>query len=64
MHAATSRPLSISHGAGHQIGGESNRSFGRVVKMYCCSSATSFRKKYATTATGMPRRAPKSNRAT
>ena len=56
---ATSRPLSARSGAGHQLGAPwKPRSFGSVVKTYCCASATSFRKKYATVATGTPMIAP------
>ncbi len=59
IDAATSRPLSARNGAGHQLGAPwKPRSLGSVSKRYCWASAMTFRKKYATVATGTPMIAP------
>ncbi len=46
MVRATRSPLTASNGSGHQVGSVANpRSFGRVVKKYCCASEIHLRKK-------------------
>ena len=61
----TSTPPRISGGMGHHAGSPLNpRSAGKVVNTYCWTSATHLRKKYATSATGTPTRAPMTSTST
>ena len=62
MARATSSPPTARTGMGHQLGWLSKpRSAGRSLKRNCWASATTFRKKNATAATGTPRPAPKTS---